>query len=718
MNVLESIRKRTGLLVGMVGLALVIFILESLLSSGNSIFGGDSNTVAIINGKKVDRVEFYNKVEAQLNAVRQNRQSNDIDESTRRQVVDYVMQSFISELVVKPEYNKLGLAVGDDELYENMVLNPGQLVTSRLTDRNTGMIYEQLAAPDGSLDPNKFRAFVTSATGDQELFVKQMEEDVINTRLAEKYSNLVKKGMYVTSKEAKNHYDETYSKLDISFVMKRYDAVSDSIVKVSEDDLNKYYNEHKYKYINPKTVRKIEYVAFSIIPSESDVAAIEKDAYRVAEDFKGKTPAEDSILMMNESIDGTIVIQDFTKDNIIIRDTSVFTDPIGTVYGPYNEGAFFKIYKLREVREIADSARVRHILVALNDPQTNEPKRPKERAKKVADSLLVLIKEKKVSFDSLVVNFSDDMGSKTNGGDYGWFDENKNFVEPFKNAGLMGTTGNISVVETQFGYHIIEVLETSESRHTSYRLAQIFKPIEASEDTKNQIFENAKRFAGENSTGELFDKGVEKQKLTKRLADNIMSNDPTIPGLENGRDLVRWVYNAEKGDVNLFSYNDRHLVVKLASIKEKGFLPLEEVKEDVTVETIQAKKAEKFKSEIESKLAGGNDLKALAGALGVEVINQKGLSPRSHNVEGVGHDDVLVGYAYGTKKGNTTKAIIGEAGVFVLKVNDLRLEADAQQTLKDHTKMLEQMYSYRADAEFYSALKEKANIEDFTGKFE
>lgn len=718
MNILESIRKRTALLVGFVGLALVIFILESLLGSGGSVFGGDDmNTVGVIGGKKIDRVEFFNKVENQLNMVRQQRQSNDIDEQTRKQVIDYVWQSYISDNVVKPQYAILGLTVSEDELYENMIVNPVSAVSQRLTDQKTGKIYEQLARPDGSLDPNKFRGFVTSATGDQELFVKQMEEDITNTRLAEKYSMLVRKGMYVTKAEVMHAHAMQSTKINVSFVVKRYDSVSDSAIKVNDDDIKKYYNEHKYKYINAKASRKTEYVTFPIFPSEDDVAAIEKTALAVTEGFKGKKPNEDSTYMMAESENGNIIVQDFTRKNMIIRDTTVYTDAVGTVYGPYNEGAYFKIYKLQEVRSVADSAKVRHILIGTIDPQTNQPTRAKERAKKVADSLLVLIKDKKVTFDTLVKTVSDDKGSIDKGGDYGWFDESKQFVEPFKNAGLMGTKGNISVVETQFGYHIIEVMDVSATRHTNYRLAQIFKPIVPSEETTKRIFDEAKQFAGENNTAELFDKGVETKKLTKRIADNIDENDYSIPGLESARELVRWVYNAKKGEVNLFSFPDKHMVVKLASVKEKGYADIEDVKEDITLEVIQQKKAELFMKEFTSKAAGATSIDDYAKKLGVEVLTQDNLAPEAHNVQGLGHDDVLVGTASGLKAGKLSKPLVGEMGVFVVKVNAV-IPGEPLKSIDQMKVGLEQMYSYRADSELYSALKENANIENHVGKFE
>ncbi len=716
MNILESIRKRTGLLVGIVGLALVIFILESLLGSGSSIFGGgDVSTIGVVNGKKIDRNEFYMKVENQLNLIRQQRQSNDIDDQTRKQVLDYVFNGYISELVIKPQYKALGLSVGEDELYENMVVNPSRVVIDRLTDPNTRQLNPQFALPDGSLDRNKWKQVVASVTGDQELAVKQMEEDVSNTRLAEKYSILIKKGMYVTKSEAKQDYLTSGTKLNVSFVVKRYDSVGDSAVKVNDDDIKKFYEENKYKYVNNKTTRKIEYVTFPIVPSVDDVAAIEKNAMEVAAAFKAKPISEDSAFQMQESENGQIISQNYSRKNMIIRDTTVYTDAVGTVYGPYNEGAYFKIYKLAGVKSIADSANVRHILIGTIDPQKQTPTRPKAQAKKTADSLLTLIKEKKVTFDTLVKTISEDRGSVDKGGSYGWMNETTQFVEPFKNAGLEGTKGNISVVETQFGYHIIEVLDVSATRHTNYRLDQIFKPIVPSEETTKRIFDEAKQFAGENSTGELFDKGIETKKMTKRIADNIEESDIQIPGLENAKELVRWLYNANKNDVNLFSFADKHMVAKVSAIKEKGFLPLEEVKDDVTAEAIQEKKAELFMNEFKAKSA--SSIEDLAKKMNLEAVNQDNLAPNAHNVQGLGHDDVLVGTAAGMKAGAMSKPIAGEVGVFVVKLNASTPGAPAKE-YKDHQRMLEQMYSYRADQEFYTALKEKANIENHTGRFE
>lgn len=710
-SVLEKIRRRTGLLVGIVGLALVIFILESLLGSGASIFGGNEMAYAgTINGKKIDRNEFINRYEMQLNNYRQRNQGRDVDEGTRTQAIETTWQQYIVELVMKPQFAMIGINVGEDELYETVVVNPVQTIVQNLTDPNTGKVNEQFARPDGSLDPVKWRQAVQSVTGDNEVAVRNMEEQVKSTRYFEKFRALVNKGLYVTKAEAKEIFKNQDTKVNIAYVVKRFDSVNDSTVNVTDSDIQKYYNDNSYRYTTPETTRSIEYVAFDVMPSPEDLATIEKDAQRIAGEFKGKTIREDSSFMAQESENGMISIQDFTKKTMIVRDSSIFTSAPGTVFGPYNEGAYFKIYKLEAINSIADSARVRHILVGVNDPQTQQPKRSMPQAKREADSVLVLLKNKQVSFDSLVVRYSDDMGSKTNGGDYGWFDETKGFVEPFKNAGLMGTKGNISVVETQFGYHIIEVLDVSKSRHNSYKVAQIFKLIAPSDETNQRIFATANQFGGENNTSELFDKAVVTQKLTKRMAENIKDGDYQIAGLDGAKELVKWVYTANKGDINIFSLPSKHVVAKVSGIRNKGVLPLEEVKTEVTTQVIQQKKAEMFTEEFKNKAGSSKTVEEIASKLGAEVKKAENISYASRMIDGLGPDNIMVGTAIGSKIGNTTKAITGANGVFVLSVLSANSNPVPAQ-LGDFQRDTERTLSARTDYEVFNALKDMSDIE-------
>jgi peptidyl-prolyl cis-trans isomerase D len=710
-SVLEKIRRRTGLLVGIVGLALIIFILESLLGSGASIFGGDEYTTAgRINGKKIDRNEFLNRVENQMGSYRQRNQGAEVSDEVRSQVIESVLQQYVVDNVMMPQFAKAGIVVSEDELYDNVVVNPSQSIIQNLTDPNTGRVNEQFSRPDGSLDPAKWKQAVQNVTGESEMAVRQMEEMVKSGLYFQKFRTIINKGLYITKAEANASITKRNGQADISYVMKRYNDVSDSLVKVTEDDIEKYYKDHSYEYRNPDNRRKVEYVTYMVSPSPKDLQEIQADAERVAREFKGLSPADDSLLMAQESENGNIVIQDLNKKAVTVPDSSIYTAAAGSVFGPYNEGAYFKIYKLIGTSQIADSARVRHVLIGMNDPQTNQPKRSKEQAKREADSILVLLKDKRVSFDSLVVAVSDDMGSKTNGGDYGWFDENEGFVEPFKNAGLKGSKGNITVVETTFGYHIIEVLDVSNTRHTSYRVAQIFKPIMASDETNQAVFAQASKFAGENNTSELFDKAVEEQKLVKRLADNVKEGEYQLPGLEGAREVVKWAFTAEKGDVSIFSLQNKHVVAKLSGILEKGILPLEEVREEVTIKATRAKKAENMLAEFNSKAAGSKDIKDIASKLGLRAENQETLPLAGMAIGAVGHDPIMMGTIEGTKENVISKPVAGEMGVFVVAVNNKTQIPGLADVAMEQTE-LEKQLGGRTDNDVFYALREAADIE-------
>jgi peptidyl-prolyl cis-trans isomerase D len=715
-SVLEKIRRRTGLLVGIVGLALLIFILESLLGSGASIFGGDEMSVGVINGKKVDRLEFMNRLEGRLQNYRARNQGKEVDETVRGQAIDGIWNQYVVEYAIRPQFHKIGIQVGEDELYDRVVMNPVQSIIQNLTDQN-GRVNEQFARPDGTLDLMKWRQAVQSVSGESEMAVKQMEDEVRNTRLFEKFRTIVNKGLYVTTADAEAMYEEQSRITTVSYVAKTFDAVSDSSYKVTDSDIEKYYSSHTYMYKIKEDTRKVEYVTFNVSPSPEDMKNLEADAQRVADELKGKTPAEDSSIISQESENGTISMKPMTRQNMTVRDSSIYTASPGTVYGPYNEGVYIKIYKLEAVNSVADSARVRHILIGLNDPQNNQPKRNKQAAKKEADSLLTLIKDKKVTFDTLVKTVSDDYGSRDKGGDYGWFDEEERFVEPFKKAGLMGAKGNISVVETEFGYHIIEVVDVSPTRHQSYLVAEVFKAIAPSDETNQRIFAKASQFAGENNTGELFDKAVEEQKLVKRLANDVKEGDRQVTGLDNAKEIVRWAFTAKKGDVSIFTYNDKHVVAKLASIKNKGVLPLEEVRDEIAAKALVKKKAEFIYNDFNEKSKGAKTVKEYASKLGLEIKTQPGLNMRSLAIDGVGPDNIFVGTACGTKQGETSPVITGENAVFVLTVDEHTFAGEKPE-LNGMKKQVEMELAGRTDYDVFNAIKENCDIEDHRSRID
>ena len=717
MSVLEKIRSKTSLLVGIVGLALVIFILESLLGSGGALFSNQDLEVGKINGDKIDYPAFSAKVNEQIAQIQKSNPNTTIDDKTKEQIIESVWSQMINDRVIKLEYKKLGIAVSEDELYDLMLVHPHQYVIQQLTDQKTGKVYEGFARPDGTLDLTKLNQWVGQMNAEQEKFWQQLEKSILEVRAAEKYNNAIKKGLYVTTAEAKDLFVAQNKQVNAAFVMKRYSSVPDSTVKVTEDEISSYYNKHQNNYKVKDATRKIEYIAYDVMPSKADYEAIMKDAQRATDEFKTKTALEDSSYIAQESEGGAVNIAGYSKKNMVINDSTVFNASKGTVYGPYVEGTFIKIYKLADVKSIADSAKVRHILIGLQSQKTQTQRTP-EVAKRIADSLLVLIKSKQVKFDTLVKTMSDDLGSLDKGGDYGWFDENKGFVDPFKNAGLLGTIGNITIVPTQFGFHIIEVLNVSKTRHNSYTVAQITKLIAPSGETSQEYYKTASDFAGKNQTSDAFNKSVDAEKLNKRIAENIKEGDKTLPGLEGAKDLVRWVYKAKKGEISpVFEFKDRFIVAQLVGIKDKGIAPLEDVKDDVTAKTIRDKKAETFMTEFNTKAGSSKSIDDIASKMGLTSEKSDNLTFSAFNVAAIGREDALIGTAAVMKAGATSKPIKGDNGVFVVNVSSVK-EAVLPQDFKGKQKEIEQMNTGRVDYELFDALKEKANIEDHRGKFD
>ena len=242
--------------------------------------------------------------------------------------------------------------------------------------------------------------------------------------------------------------------------------------------------------------------------------------------------------------------------------------------------------------------------------------------------------------------------------------------------------------------------------------------IAPSAETTKKYYKEASDFSGQNNTGELFDAAIEKQKLNKRLAENIKENDKTLPGLEGAKELVKWVYAANKGDVSpqVFEFKDKFVVAHLTSVREKGTLPLEEVKEEVIAKARQAKKADQFVKEFTSKAGSASNLDDVSSKMAIKIETADKINFASFNVGTLGREDALVGTAAGLKTLAVSKPVIGDNGVFVVSVG--KTEDNPAQDIKAVKAQTEQMLSGRADYEVYNALRDKANIEDHRAKFE
>lgn len=724
MSVLENLRKRSGLLVGIVGLALLAFVLTGLFERG-SISNSDQN-VGEIAGKPIEYTAFNNRVQESVENSKRNSGKSAIDENEMDQIIQQEWNQIINEEVIQKEYEKLGIAVSDEELYDLMIDHPHSALVRTLVDPQTGKAGPRFADPaTGQLSPAKIKEFTQKMTPEEEEQWIMIEKYVRDVRISEKYNNLIKKGLYVTTAAAKRDYTLQNTNSNVKFVAKAYKQIADSTVKFTDSDLNSYYNSHQNEF-KQENSRKIEYVSFDIAPSQEDKDEAMKNMQAVTEKFKSNTTEEDSTFVIAESDSRKVDVSYHAKGTLSPEiDSIMFNAPVGTVVGPYKENDALKISKLTAVKTAADSAKVRHILIAYQGSGASESvKRTKEQAKSIADSLLGQLK-KGAKFADYVALFSDDGGknmppNKKPGedftgkdGNYGWLNANSGFVEPFKNAGLDNKKGSLLVVESQFGYHIMEVLDTKGAQK-KVQVATIERKLEPSNKTMQSTFVQASEFAGKNNTEELFQKAVLDNKLNKRVVGSIKENDKTIPGLESPKSLIRWVYENDKGTVSEpMELGNKFVVAVIADVKEKGVAPLEQVKEELTAKVIKEKKAELLITEMS---AAGGQIEAIASKLSLNMEQAANINFNSNAFGTAGGQPNVIGAISALKAKTLSKPLKGRDGVFVVYVESVT-DAPAQKDYKAQQAAATAQLQPRVDNDVYDALKTSANIEEHLVKF-
>ncbi len=730
MSVLENLRKRSGLLVGIVGLALLAFVLTGLFQRDSSLFGGSDNVVGEIAGKAIDIKDFKPKVDEAIENQKRNSNKASLDQNEIDGIVQQVWNQTINEEVLNKEYAKLGIAVSDEELFDLMVEHPHSALIRNLSDPQTGKVAPMFADDKtGEVSPAKIRQFTQSMTDDQEKQWAQLENYIRQIRTVEKYNNLIKKGLYVTKAVAKSNFIAQNASSDIKYVVKNYNAIVDSTVKPTDSELSDYYKAHQNEF-KQETSRKIEYVSFNITASQEDIDETKKEMKDIAEQFKSKKTSEDSLFVVSQSASRNYDVTYHTKGTLSPEiDTTMFKAEVGTVVGPYSENGSFLISKLVAIKTSADSAKVRHILISYKGAGASpDVVRSKEQAKKEADSLLVVLKKERNKFGEFVDKYSDDGGKKMppnkkegeeypgKGGDYGWLNANSGFVEPFKNAGLDGKKGDLVIVESQFGYHIIEVLDAKGSQK-KVQVATIDRKIEPSTKTTQNLFVQASEFAGKNTTEELFQSAVTAEKLNKRIADNIKENDRNIPGIDSPRELIRWIYENKKGTVSEpKEFGDKFIVAVITEVKEKGIAPQEQVKEELTAKVIKQKKGVQLSTEFETALAGNATIDAVAAKLNLPLQQAQGVNFSTNALPGSSNEPVVIGLVTVQKAQTMSKPIVGKEGVFVTYVT-AKKDAPAQKDFNAQQKGAMTEMQGRVDYEVYDALKENAKIVEHFVKF-
>ncbi|MCL3779745.1 peptidylprolyl isomerase [Prolixibacteraceae bacterium JC049] len=700
MATLERIRNRAGLLVAIIiGLALVAFILGDMLRSGSSILRSSQLEIAEIDGETVQYPDFQRKVDEMVEIYKMNTGRTALDDATMTQVRENTFQTLVRELIMTKVFDNLGVAVSTEEL--NQLVqgdNPHQLIRQVFRNPQTGEFNKSML-----INFLKNREFDPS--GRQAMWWKYMEDQIYNERMTSKYNTMLAKGLYTTKAEAEKNLKAQNHKVNIEFVQQSFNTIADSLVKVSDADLKKYYEAHKDDYKQSES-RRIEYVSFDVIPSADDDKATEKYTNELKADF---AKATDNVQFVNLNSDVNFA-NTFSKKEELPTAMSewAFASEEGAIYGPYKENNSWKLAKINSFKHLPDSVKASHILI--------QPKTQAEvaAAEATVDSLKTLVK-KGANFAKLAKKFSADKGSAAKGGDLGWFKRNQ-MVKPFELAAFGAKKGEVVVARTQFGIHLIKVNRVGKTTK-QVQLAVLERKIEASSQTYQNIYQAASKFASENTTKADFDKAIADQKLAKRVA-TVRKADRMVNGMDGARMLVRGVYDAELGAIvkgsdesPIYEIGDSFIIAALSNITPEGIAPLAEVKARVELQVKKDKKAEMLKA----KMANKTDLAQLASTLNTEVKTADNLTFNSFSVPGVGMEPAIVGWSAFAAKDKVSTPLKGNNGVYVVKVTAIN---DGTKTdVKETQGSLNRSLASRANYQAYQALKSNTEVVDNRTRF-
>jgi peptidyl-prolyl cis-trans isomerase D len=712
MAVLNKIRQRSLVLILVIALALFSFVIGDLFKNSDALTGGAQDVVATINGKDINRTEFQQKVKSY--------QDRSGGRQTSTQSMNTIYNQELRKIVLQTEFDALGLSVEKDEIRDLL--------------KNSFSSYPEFQDENGTFDVNRLNAFIANLkdlkgeTAPLGNFLVNYdswtnnEQTIAANAVQQTYYNMIKAGVGATIAEAEGEYLGDAKTIDIRYVQVPYTSIADSLVKISKSEIKSYMNKNEDKY-KAEASREVVYVEFKEEASKADEDKIKADLLALKMDkteYNESSKNTDTIAGFNSATDIAEFVNsnsDIKFDNSFLRATqlpAVAKDTLiklsaGDYYGPYKDGEFFKLSKVVATKQLADTVKVRHILIPFVGGQRADPSVTKtpEQAQKTADSILAKINAGTKFMDLL--ELSSDKVSNEKDGEIE-FAYNAGMAAEFKSFAFDNKEGDIEVVGTSFGYHVIEVLE-QKSFNKTIQLATLADRIEPSDETLSNVFNKMSKFEISVKDGDFNELAKERKLIVKPITFKEL--DENMPGLGSQREVVRWAFDddTDTGDFKNFPIsNFGFIVAKVVEKREKGLMGVEEASITALPEIRKEKKAKMIREKITA-----TTLADISKNQGQSPRTAAALTIKNTTLSGAGVEPKVVGAAFGLAEGAVSKPIDGQKGVYVIEVTKIN-EATK---LDNYTAIMNRLSTERrntAQSKAYQALEKAADIEDNRAK--
>ncbi len=710
MSIIQTIREKGAvIIIAVIAISLIGFILMDSMSGTKKLFGGtDNSTLGVVNGEKIDLPTFNDKVkEAE-------QQYPNSGGAQRQQISQSVWDQMVAEKIVEGQFKNLGLTFTPKEMSAIMFSeNAPQQLKQAFTNKETGQYdIEQAKQWWAQTKKNKNEE-------QRNAIISQVIDPMRLNSLYTKYTSMISGSIYQPKWLQKEQAEEKNNFASISYVAVPYTVISDSAVKVTDNDIQSYLDKNKTKYKQDGGMM-ISYVSFSAAANAKDSARIRQSL----EDLKPQFAADSNAkFFLGKNSSAIPYFDGYTpKTKMQMPNAQAIIDlPDGGVFGTYEDSKNYVLAKKISTKILPDSIKCRHILLGTIDPQTQQSIMDDSTAHRKADSISVAIKGGS-DFDALEEKYSTDQAARKEKGVM-TFDlvtiEGEGFAKEFGDFLLNDKSETKKVVKTQFGWHYIEILE-KKNMQPAYKVAYMAKDIAPSDETINAANTAAIKLSGSARDEKAFNEYITKNGLNKVTVPNLVKeNDFQLGSLQDARPIVKWAYEAKEGEVSEpFTVKDDFIVALLDHRVKEGVPDVRTARPMVESVIRNLKKAE----EIKKKLNNPATLEAAAVTYNLQVLNtgaDSTLTFEAQIINGIGNEPKIAGAAF--NKNYQTKVsppITGNTGVFLIKVNGVAAKTPLSSEMQNQKKTAELNRNIQsALGQSFNALKKLTTIKDNRSKF-
>ncbi len=701
MALINKIRERSGWAIGFVAIGLGFFVVGGdILGPNSTILGKNITHVGEISGEVIERDRYQDQIDQLKYSYTINYGRNPSENemfSIRQQAWEYL----IVKIAFQEQYDKLGLQVTDDEQWDMVQGNNLAFeIEQAFTDPETGEFQRDRVI--------NYLQQVKQLPPQQQASWYLFEQNLKPSRQRIKYDNMLVKTTYATEAEAKRQYQDENAVAEIKYLYVPFYSVNDSLVQVSDTELRKYLSEHKDEY-KVEESRDFSYVSIPIVPSSEDSAFFQQEMNRLMEDFRSSS--EDSLFARNNSDGEIFYTRNYVDELPRMLQLNYSNLSEKDVRGPYFEDGKFVIYKVSRIQQDTTGAvKASHILIKWKD----ESEQSKAEARTKAQGILNQLR-RGADFEQLARENSED-GSAMNGGDLGWFGPGK-MVKPFEEAAFNASAKGLinRLVETQFGFHIINVTESLNKN--AFYVASIEREIIPSENTRNKAFRRADYFGSTTGNYNEFIKNAERDSLDVFNAEGIGKNDRRFNDISNARSVIQWVYNTEKISKvsDVLEIDNSYVIATLTKITDAGPASLEDVRSQIEIRVKNEKKAQIIIDKLKGLDGSLEEIKENYGA-DARVYTSSDLKFSTNSLPTVGFAPVAIGTAFSLASGERSAPVKEENGVLIIEMQNITQAPE----IADHStykNQIEQRVSGRASFNAGEAIKDNASIKDERYRF-